>query len=321
MSMPAANTPLDASQLAARTQRAVDAATAAGRELGLEVTDAAVLHDAFSVVVHLAPAAVVVRVPVVLPHGFDGTAQRARQVRELALVAWLADTGQPVVRPSPLVPREPVQRSGFSMTFWEKVELDAGAAPDYVADARLVPALHAALRDYRGELPLLAPLAATIPNCLAFLDQRDDLMARSDLQRAQREWAVLAPLLASREGFSAAFPGVTLQALHGDAPAYNMMRTTAGLRHADFEDVCLGPPEWDLAGFGPDAAAAYDAAAASAGVRALDREALRVMDCARMLQSIACFALVPQLPPLAGWLAPSLEQWRAMPFAGGLANA
>jgi len=134
---------LGADQLAARTARAVAAATAAGRELGLDVDDANVLHDAFSVVVQLVPASVVVRVPVVLPHGLDAAKQRARQQRELALVSWLADAGQPVVRPSPLVPREPVQRDGFSMTFWEWVELDAGAAPDYIADARRVarPAL------------------------------------------------------------------------------------------------------------------------------------------------------------------------------------
>ncbi|MFJ9173477.1 hypothetical protein [Streptomyces sp. NPDC102360] len=43
-------------QRAGRRSAAVDAAVAAGRELGLTITDAAVLHDVFSVVVHLAPS-------------------------------------------------------------------------------------------------------------------------------------------------------------------------------------------------------------------------------------------------------------------------
>jgi len=321
MSTPTPDSTLSANQLAERTSRAVDAAAAAGRELGLAVHDARVLHDAFSVVVQLSPAPVVVRVPVVLPHGWPADAQRARQERELALVAWLADGGHPVVRPSPLVPREPLQRAGFSMTFWEWVELDPGTTPDYVADAKLVPPLHAAMRDYPGDLPFLAPLAATIPSCLAFLEQRTDLFAPADLQRAQREWSALAPLLTSRERFAAAFPGAELQPIHGDAPAYNLLRTAAGIRYADFEDVTLGPVEWDLAGFGEAAAAAYDAAAAAGGMRPLDREVLRVMDTARMLQSIACFALAPQLPLLAAALTPSLEQWRTLPFAAGLVGS
>jgi hypothetical protein len=44
------------------------------------------------------------------------------------------------------------------------------------------------------------------------------------------------------------------------------------------------------------------------------------MDAARSLQGVASLALTPQLPSLPGWLAPWLEQWRASPFAGGLAS-
>src|SRR3954468_4693838 len=109
---------LTSDELATRSQRALAAAAAAGRELGLTVDNPTIVHDAFSVVVHLAPSPVVVRVPVVLPDGFELSMQTPRQTRELAAVAWLADRGQPVVRPSPLVPRKPVVADGFSMTFW-----------------------------------------------------------------------------------------------------------------------------------------------------------------------------------------------------------
>lgn len=39
-----------------------------------------------------------------------------------------------------------------------------------------------------------------------------------------------------------------------------------------------------------------------------------------MLRVIATLALAPQLPALLGYLAPSVEQWRTTPFAGGVAR-
>jgi Ser/Thr protein kinase RdoA (MazF antagonist) len=177
----------------------------------------------------------------------------------------------------------------------------------------LAAELHAALRSYPGELPFLAMLAFTVPSCLALLEANPDLIAPPDLERAQHEWAVLGPLLSSATAFAAAFPHAILQPIHGDAPSYNLIHTTRGIRHADFEDVTLGPVEWDLAGLGPEAADAYDAAAERLGSRTLDRDALRVVETGRMLQTVACLALVPQLPMLATGLTPILEQWRAAP--------
>jgi hypothetical protein len=68
----------------------------------------------FSVVVHLSPAPVVVRVPTVLPHtvAADPDVQAAQQRSELAVAGWLADRGHSVVPPSPLVPREAARRAG-----------------------------------------------------------------------------------------------------------------------------------------------------------------------------------------------------------------
>lgn len=309
---------LTADDLAARTRRAVAAAVQGGRELGLAVADGEVLHDAFSVIVRLAPAPVVVRVPVALPVDLDLEAQAARQRREIAVVRWLQERGAPVVGPSPLVPQEPLQRDGFSMTFWELVEVDAGATPDYVAEARYAAELHAALRGCSAPLPFLGPLRHTVPGCLAVLERNPEWIAAADLERARAEWARLAPVLSSEEAFRSAFPGVGVQVIHGDAPAYNLIRTPSGVLFADFEDVTLGPVEWDLAGFGPEAAAHYDAAAGRIGVRPLDPEVLRVMDAARSLQGVASLALTPQLPSLPEWLGPWLEQWRSSPLAGGL---
>lgn len=312
--------PLTPDQLAERSQCARRAAMEAGRELGLTVTDAEIIHDAFSVVVHLAPVPVVVRVPVVLPDGMELGALKSRQARELSAVHWLAQQGQPVVRPSPLVPRAAVQRDGFSMTFWEHVAVERNTEPDYDARAVAVASLHATLREYPAPLPFLSPLALSIPSGLQALAQAPESIAPEDLDRAQREWAVLAPLFASRGAFSSTFPGVTVQTLHGDSPAYNLIDTASGARHADFEDVTLGPLEWDLTLLPPSAVDSYDAAAMKLGLRKVDHDVLAVMSAARLLQVVASLALVPRLPQLARDLAPALELWRGLPFAGGFSR-
>jgi thiamine kinase-like enzyme len=264
------------------------------------------------------PTDVVVRMPVVLPPSFPASSQTARQQRELDAVAWLADHGAPVVRPSPRMPRRPVRRDGLSMTFWELVDVDPDAKTDYVAHTDLVPSLHAALRELPGELPFLSPVAITVPAGLAFLEANPEWIAPADLDRAQREWDAVAGVLSSREAFEAAFPRATVQPIHGDAPAYNLIQTRTGPLYADFEDVTLGPIEWDLALQGSESVAIYDAAAKRAGMRRVDPEAQRLMDVARCLQIVASLALVPELPVLATGLAPVLETWRSLPFAGGL---
>jgi Ser/Thr protein kinase RdoA (MazF antagonist) len=310
---------LTSEDLAARTNRAVVAAADAGRGLGLVVTDPRVLYDVFSVIVHLSPAPVVVRVPTVLPRTVvaDPDAQAAQQRLELAVAGWLADRGHPVVAPSPLVAPEPVRRDGFSMTFWQFVEQIEDADLDVCRCATVTAPLHAALREYPAELPFLMPLDASIPDGLAQLERHPDLLDAEDLDRARREWAVEV-FVSSRAAFEAAFPGANVQPIHGDAPYYNIIVTPEGELCADFEHVTFGPVEWDLASVGPQGQAAYDSAAAGLGLRHLDERLLRVMESARMLQAVACLALAPQLPMLAESLRPSMDYWRTTPLAGGL---
>ncbi|GAA1283885.1 phosphotransferase [Saccharothrix xinjiangensis] len=310
---------LTAQQLARRTSAAVDAAVGAGRDLGLTVTDAAVLHDLFSVVVHLAPAPVVVRVPTVLPRATDLDVLARRQRSELDVTRWLADRGTPVIPPSPLVPREPVQRDGFSMTFWQFVEEDKTRQPDYAVNSESAADLHAALRDYPGPLSFLsAAEPAFVEEGLDLLGKSPDLLAAADLDRARREWQVLEPLVRSRTAFEEAFPGVDLQPVHGDCPPANVFSGVDGDLYSDFELVTLGPVEWDLAALGPDLEAAYDRGAARNGLRSLDGGVLRFVNAVGMLRVIACLTLVPRLPALEEYLKPGVEQWRTMPFAGGL---
>ncbi|MGK2867587.1 MAG: phosphotransferase [Mycobacterium sp.] len=296
-------------QLADRTQRAAAAALAAGRALGLDADRATVLHDVFSVVVHLEPAPVVVRVPVVLPPGYTPELESARQQRELDVVAWLDTQGVPVVPPSPLVPMAPVRHGGFPMTFWELADVAADHQPYSGVEIAKSAELHAGLAGYRAPLPFLAPFNEAAPGMFAALEE-SDLLGAADIDRARAEYAELAPVLADAGAFAARFPGVTVQPVQGDGPSHNVIRTTSGIRFSDFEDICLGPVEWDLAMLGPEACAEYDAAAAALGLRTTDPQVQRLMDTARSLQFISCATLVPQLPILAGGLTEVIEAWR-----------
>lgn len=312
---------LTSRQLAHRTSAAVDAAVAAGRDRGLTVTDAVVLHDLFSVVVHLAPAPVVARIPTVLPDYADLEHQMRGQRVELAVTQWLADQGTPVIPPSPLVPREPVRRDGFAMTFWQFVENKRDHEPDYAANAAKVADLHATMRSYPGELSFLSAAEPRfVTEGLTLLHGRTDLLGPSDLDRARREWQILEPLVRSRTAFEAAFPGVDLQPIHGDSPVANIFAGVDGDRYADFELVTWGPVEWDLAALGFDIEAAYNQGARRIGLRTLNQDVLAFVNAVGMLRAITSLTLTPQLPALVDYLTPAVDHWRTMPFAGGLAD-
>lgn len=303
-------------QIAERTARAVSAATAAGRDLGLAVSDPRVLYDVFSVIVHLAPAPVVVRVPTVLPASFAATPdqQTAQQRSEIAVAGWLADRGHPVVAPSPLAPREPVRRNGFSMTFWQYVEEVPDAAADISRRCATTAELHAALREYPGaDLGFWTPFNTYIPDGLAVLEQRPDLLGLADLERAQREWATIGPVLSSPQALVSTFPNAAIQTIHGDAPFHNMIATPAGEMWSDFELVTTGPVESDIAMAGPDGVAAYDEAAVRLGLRPLDEGLLRLTESAGQLAVVACLAMAPELPMLLDGVQPMVDRWRAAP--------
>lgn len=306
-------------QRAQRTTRARDAAAAAARELGLTVTEPVLLHDLFSVVVHLAPAPVVARIPTVLPPGTSTHDLATRQQHELDVTGWLHEQAVPVIAPSPLAPRGPLQHDGFSLTLWQYVPEDHDTEPDHAANAAHTPALHRALRDYPGDLPFLSAAdPRSMTDGLARLEHHPDLIAPDDLERAHREWQLLKPLVSSRATFEKTFPTAELQPVHGDCPPANIFAGTHGPLYSDFELVCLGPIEWDLAGLPDELEQAYDHSAHTQGMRELDRDVLAFVNAVAKLRIIATLALIPQLPELEDYLTPSVQQWKQSPFAGGL---
>ncbi|MFC5149112.1 aminoglycoside phosphotransferase family protein [Streptomyces aureoversilis] len=311
--MPTADTPSPALTAAERAEHAVDLATRAGCGLGLQPDEPRVLYNVFNVLVHLAPHPVVVRVPSLAAGPL--AEQAAKQRRELAVAGWLADRGAPVVGPSPLVPREPVEIDGRSLTFWEFVDetdplsavTDPAALQErFVEQTGWVAELHALLAEHPGDdLPVLSPVVPAVGRTLDELAEHPHpLLTPGELDRARKEYAVLETLV---QDLPARFPGARLQTLHGDSPAYNLLRTATGHLFSDFEDATRGPVEWDLTLVGPQGIEEYERAS---GTR-VDRALLDVMESARFLQIVGALAFASLKPDLAPMLEPAIDQWRA----------
>lgn len=220
------------------TEAALDAARVLAAAHGLPAAGAVVLHTGSNIVVHLAPAPVVVRV-------MTGTAvlhadPAAWLEREVSVCTHLARLGAAVVPPSDELPPGPHRADGLWMTCWAHVAVDRAAStppPDELG--RALRDLHHALSQVTVELE---PLGAVRDELIGLLDRLDD--PRADEWRA--ELAAVPP--------EALGNGTATQPVHGDASLGNLLTTTDGRRlWADFEDVRRGPVEADVAGLVDDA--------------------------------------------------------------------
>ena len=216
------------------TADAVSASVACARALGLAVDDPEVIAEGYSVRVRLRPTRVVTRVVTVgqelRPH------PRAWLEREVAVAGFLARAGSPVV--APWVDPGPHEAEGLDVSLWQWVEHDARQVPPARFGAML-GALHDALDGYPDELPVLVGPLSDIAAALA-------VSSDATLHRAADH---LLPRAVS-------WPR---RPLHGDAHLGNVLMTPDGPWWTDFEDVCAGPAEWDLASLtlSDDALAAY----------------------------------------------------------------
>jgi len=218
-----------------RTQQALAAVVAEARTHGLGVDEPVVLNDLFSLMVHLRPAPVVARVATCMP--------RLRSpiedwlAREIDVTTYLMEQGAPVAGPSRELPPGPHARDGFTFSFWTYFEPDPERTTTAADSAAMLAELHAVLRSYPGDLPKLA--VDDIARGLELLDQTDGVVSEAERELLRATAAELRPFLDA--------PGGAVQPLHGDAHPGNLIATREGLVWIDFEDVCLGPVEWDLA--------------------------------------------------------------------------
>ena len=194
------------------------------------------LKDGSNLIVHLAPAPVILRIATLTARvRVDPLPYLAREV---ALVSYLAGVGAPVMAPSDLVPAGPYVVDGWALSAWQFVEHQPERIPDVRAAFAALDELHAAMRGYPGELPWLNPAVDDFDRALAFAlalklvgaSEAADLTGRRD--SLLDELRSVAP---------------ERQALHGDSFARNAVQTANGPVWLDFEDCCSGPPVWDLA--------------------------------------------------------------------------
>lgn len=276
--------------------RATAAAVATARAHGLRVCEPAVLADAYSVLLHLRPAPVVARVAT-LTALLRGPMEPWLE-REVSVAGFLAARGAPVVAPSDELPAGPHRHDGLVLTFWRYVRPDPDRIPDASETGRMLADLHTALREYPGELPLLAPPLNDIPRGLERLDRAGSLAA-PDYALLRDAYDRLLPVLEN--------PAGPVQPLHGDAHPYNLIVAGGQPLWHDFEDVCAGPLAWDLASiamFGEEAVAAYPDAP--------DPALLQPYLDARLLHgTVWLLALLPEYPAMAEHAETALSRWRA----------
>ena len=220
-----------------RSAAAVRAATATARSFGLRVDVPVVLADQFSVQVHLAPAPVVAGVSTWTAEVRPGITGWWRVSRPAADDPMLSCALRSVTRELPPGPHE---RDGFAITFTTYAPPDPERTVGPADCAAMLPELHAALRDFPGELPLLGPAAHDIPFGLAALERHPDALSPAQRDRLLAAHERLAPFLAAPSQMRPRC--CTATCIPG-----NLLATGGGLRWIDFEDVCRGPVGWDLA--------------------------------------------------------------------------
>ena len=215
------------------TGEAVAAAVAVAREFGMSCTDPVVLHDGSNVLVRLRPAPVVARVASLTAEVRPGV--EAWLARDIAVASHLAARGVPAVPPCADPPAGPHHRDGRVVAFFSYVPHDPDLVPEPGEVARLLAALHSALADFTGDLPVAGPVD-DLRVCFDLLDREGILPA-----------SVVSRLRADLEGLALELRRFPVRPLHGDAHPGNLLWTRSGLLWNDFEDAWLGPLGWDLA--------------------------------------------------------------------------
>jgi hypothetical protein len=232
--------------------------------LGIEAPQATVLADWNNTVVLLVPTTIVAKVGT--SHFRDARLESLE--RELALTAYLAARGAPVIRPVRDVSPGPHVWRDLVVTLWEYVEPVGGAALLGTEVAAAIKVVHAALADFDGTVP---PFTLELddaerllkPDRSPALEPVDRTFLLSVIDDVRSELGTLR---------SACRP------LHGSPHSANWLVSADGPLLLDFETACRGPLEWDLAALDNEALGYFPYA---------DRESILIM---RRMRSVCVAA-------------------------------
>lgn len=220
----------EASTEAAGIDAAVRAVLDVAHDAGLRVNHPRLLRDLTTTVVHLAPERVVGRAVSV----DSAIVDRHTLERELAVTSFLAEHGVAVAAPAAEVDAGPVEREGFLVTLWEYIEDDHTRPIDGCTAGRRLREIH--------ELLATAELHG-LPHFM----RAEELTGLLERLRLTRDQAELFEQALAAMGTALSSQDLDLQPVHGDAHLGNVLRTPSGPVWGDFEKVCLGPRELDIA--------------------------------------------------------------------------
>ena len=207
---------------------AIGAATSIAASLGLAADDAIVLHNSNKLTLRMAPCDVVARVTF-------GEHEAARL--ELDRARALALAGCPVGTTDPRVDPLVYTRDGFAVTLWTYHE-PAMTPLSPVEYASALALLHAGMRTINLASARFIDRIAAAQQIVADPDLSPELAAPDRELLADRLADLLGLVGPERD---------QEQLLHGEPHPGNVLATRSGAVFIDFETLCRGPVEFDLA--------------------------------------------------------------------------
>lgn len=219
------------------------------RDYGLRVDEPVPLRSTNNAVAWLAPTQVVAKV---------GVGLHSRLHTELRVAKELAYIGAPIVLPSAALPAIVYSRYELDVTFWHyhpQSSQPAHCPVEHVAPAmsrlhaalsHISPVLKGSISSFNGELEYIHSLLAN-PESLPALSTDDRRLLAATFACLKAELDVLVSADKS-----------TL--IHGSPHSYNVLLVNSEPCFIDFETVCMGPVEWDIAHLDEGAEAFYGAA-------------------------------------------------------------
>ncbi len=208
--------------------RAIAAATSVTASLNLPADNAIVLHNSNKLALRLTPCDILARVTHAGQEGAQLELERAQR---------FAEAGCPVGALEPRVEPLVYKRGGFAVTLWTYYE-PATPQVSPVDYAKALEGLHAGMRRVDMVSPRFTDRIAEAEQVAAQPDLSPEL---ADADRA---------FLGSRlESLQQAINdrGAAGQLLHGEPHPGNVLSTINGPLVIDFETICRGPIEFDLA--------------------------------------------------------------------------
>lgn len=214
----------------AQVRAAVDAARSVASSLGLRADDAVILHASNRVTMRLTPCDIVVRVA---PMAYLASAEF-----EVEVARRLAETDSPAATLDSRVEPRVYVHNDLIMTLWTWYEPASSSEIEPAASAEALQRLNAGMR----ELDLPVPhFTDRIAEARELVDSPDRTPELSDPDREFLGNALgdLRRSIVAR--------GAEEQPLHGEPHPGNLIATRNGPLFIDFETVCRGPVEFDIA--------------------------------------------------------------------------